>query len=162
MRTVAAVGVLLALAAGPTFPTAAPSLDPALAETWKKFNAAFNRFDPKEVAAFWETDGTLIGPTGLRGNGRAGVESVFASDVDKILRGTTSTMTVQTVRMLGKDLAFLDLEHAIEGARMPDGSTGTMRLHLVVLARRHGKTWQWVDTRPYAFLPTPPGAPPAK
>jgi uncharacterized protein (TIGR02246 family) len=162
MRHVAAVATLLVLAAGPAFPAAAPSLDPALADTWKKFTSAFNRFDAKEVAAFWEEDGTLIGPTGIRGSGRAGVESVFATDVETLLRGTTSTMTVQSVRMLGKDLAFLDLEHAIQGARMPDGTTGTMKLHLVVLARRHGTTWQWVDTRPYAFLPTPPGAPPAR
>jgi len=162
MRFVTAVAALLALATGPTFPAAAPSLDPALAETWKKFNAAFNRFDVKEVAAFWEKDGTLIGPTGIWGSGRAGVENVYATDVEKILRGTTSTMTVQTVRMLGHDLAFLDLEHAVEGARMPDGTTGTMKLHLVVLARRHGKTWQWVDVRPYAFLPPPPGTPPTK
>jgi uncharacterized protein (TIGR02246 family) len=135
-----------------------PTLDPALAEAWEKFGAAFNRQDAKEVAAFWEPDGTLIGPTGNRGIGRPGVEKVFAEDVNQILRGTTSTFTVQTFRMLGRDLAWLDMDHAIQGARLPDGSIGTMNLHIVVLARRQGQEWRWLDTRPYAFLPAPPSA----
>jgi len=140
-----------------TTQAAPPTLEPALADAWKKFSAAFNRLDAKEVAAFWEVDGTLIGPTGNKGIGRAGVEKVYADDVDEILRGTTSTFTVQTVRMLGRDLAWLDMEHDIRGARMPDGSSGTVKLHVVVLARRQGKEWRWLDTRPYAFLRPPRG-----
>ena len=51
----------------PQFP---PSIvEPSLVDTCKRFNAAFNRADVKEVAAFWESDGTLIGPTGNRGIG---------------------------------------------------------------------------------------------
>lgn len=140
-----------------TSKTSQSTLEPSLADAWKKFSAAFNRLDAKEVAAFWEADGTLIGPTGNKGIGRSGVEKVYAADVDNILRGTTSTFTVQTVRMLGRDLAWLDMEHDIIGARMPDGSSGTMKLHVVVLARRQGKEWRWLDTRPYAFLPSPRG-----
>ncbi len=136
----------------------APNLEPSLSETWKAFGAAFNRHDAHEVAAFWEPDGTLIGPTGNWGIGRSGVEKVYGEDVNTFLRGTRSTFEVQTIRMLGRDLAWLDVEHALDGARMPDGSTGTMRLHLVVLARRSGKEWRWLDARPYAFVPPPPSS----
>jgi uncharacterized protein (TIGR02246 family) len=134
-------------------------VEPTLADAWKKFNAAFNRFDPKEVAKFWEEDGTLIGPNGARGVGRQGVEKVYAGNVEAFLRGTTSAFTVETVRMLGNDLALVDVAHELRGARMPDGSLGTMKLHVVVLARRNGMDWLWVDTRPYAFLPPAPVGP---
>jgi hypothetical protein len=96
---------------------------------------------------------TLIGPNGARGVGRQGVEKVYAGNVETFLRGTTSAFTVETVRMLGKDLALVDVAQELRGARMPDGSLGTMKLHVVVLARRNGMDWLWVDTRPYAFLP---------
>jgi hypothetical protein len=43
---------------------APPTLEPTLADTWKTFEAAFNRQDVQEVAGFWEPDGTQIGPTG--------------------------------------------------------------------------------------------------
>jgi uncharacterized protein (TIGR02246 family) len=141
--------------------TTAPSpiVDPGLADAWKRFNEAFNRHDAKEVAAFWEEDGTLIGPTGTRGVGRSGVEKAFAGDAETILRGTTSTFTIEAVRTLGRDLALLDLAHEIRGATLPGGSTGTLNLHVVVLARKHGRDWLWVDTRPYAFLPQAPVPP---
>jgi uncharacterized protein (TIGR02246 family) len=140
-------------------PAPTTTVDPGLAAAWKRFNAAFNRLDAKEVAAFWEEDGTLIGPTGTRGVGRPGIEKVFAGNVETMLRGTTSTFTVETVRTLGGGLALLDVAHDIRGARMPGGGTGTMKLHVVVLARQHGQDWRWVDTRPYAFLPDPAAEP---
>lgn len=130
------------------------SIEPSLSDTCRRFNMAFNRQDVKEVASFWETDGTLIGPTGIRGTGRSGVEKVYAEDVNQFLRGTTSTFTIETVRMLGRDHAMLDMDHVIEGARLPDGSTGTMKLHTVIVARRQGTEWRWLDARPYGFLPS--------
>lgn len=134
------------------------SIEPSLADTCRRFNMAFNRQDVKEVASFWETDGTLIGPTGNRGTSRSGVEKVYADDVNQFLRGTTSTFTIETVRMLGRDHALLDMDHAIEGARLPDGSVGTMKLHTVIVARRQGTEWRWLDARPYGFLPSKPAS----
>jgi uncharacterized protein (TIGR02246 family) len=140
-------------------PLITPStVDPSLADTCKRFNAAFNRADVKEVAAFWDSDGTLIGPTGNRGSGRSGVEKVYGDDLNQFLRGTTSTFTIETVRPIGRDLALLDLDHSIQGARLPDGTSGTMKLHTVILARREGTEWHWLDARPYGFLPSRPAS----
>lgn len=138
-----------------------PKVDPSLAATLKKFNEAFNRQDPKEVSAFWAEDGTLVSPIGIRGNGRAEVASVYGQDLQMILKGTTSTFRIESARMLKGGLALLDLDHEIQNARMPDGTTGTMKLHVVILAQKKGGGWQWLDARPYAFL-KPPSPPPAK
>jgi ketosteroid isomerase-like protein len=133
-------------------------VDPSLATTLKKFTEAFNRFDPKEVSSFWASDGTLISPAGEWGKGRAGVEKVYGHDIALFLKGTTSTFRVEAVRTLKGSHALLDLAHEIQNARLPDGTTGTMKLHNVMLVRKSGKTWEFLDARPYAFLPPPPAA----
>jgi uncharacterized protein (TIGR02246 family) len=128
-------------------------IDPALEDTRKRFNDAFNRFDAREVASFWAEDGTLITPAGEIGRGRLGVERVYRGDVETILDGTTSTFTIVGERRLGPDLALLDLDHEMRGFKMPDGKPGTVKLHVVILAQRQGSAWQWLDARPYAFMP---------
>ncbi len=134
----------------------APKVDPSLEETRKKFNEAFNRFDPKEVASYWTEDGTLINPVGESGMGRDGVAKVYGKDAETILKGSTSTFTIQGARKLGADLAFLDLDHDIQGFKFLDGSSGPMKLHVVILAQKKGKSWKWLDARPYAFIKPPP------
>ncbi len=130
--------------------------EPSLEATCRRFNEAFNRFDTKQVAACWSEDGTLITPTGEVGRGRSGVETAYSHDCDTILAGTRSTFTITSVRRLGDELAFMDLDHELQNFRMPDGSTGTTKLHVVILAKKSGNAWQWLDARPYAYLPPLP------
>jgi uncharacterized protein (TIGR02246 family) len=131
-------------------------IDPSLEAACREFNEVFNRRDAKQVASCWTEDGTLITPSGEVGTGRSGVETAYRHDADTILEGTTSRFEITSVRRLGPDLAFLDLAHELQNARMPDGSTGVMKLHVVMLAKRSGARWQWLDARPYAFVPPPP------
>jgi uncharacterized protein (TIGR02246 family) len=116
----------------------------------------FNRQDPREVSSCWAEDGTLITPTGEIGRGRSGVEVAYRHDCETILKGTRSHFDIKSVRRLGSDLALLDLDHELQNFRMPDGSTGTMKLHVVILASRTGNDWKWLDARPYAFVQKPP------
>ena len=135
-----------------------PKVDPSLADSVKKFNDTFNRFDTKATAAFWAEEGTLLSPAGELGKGRAGVEKVYAHDVEMFLKGTTSTFRIESARMLKGGFALLDMDHEIKNAKMPDGSTGTMKLHTVILAQKKGGGWLWLDARPYAFMKPPPAA----
>jgi uncharacterized protein (TIGR02246 family) len=130
--------------------------EPSLEAACRKFNEVFNRFDAKRVAACWTEDGTLITPTGEVGTGRSGVEAAYRHDCETILAGTTSRFTISSVRRLGNELAVLDLDHELQNCRKPDGTMGVMNLHVVMLARKSGDTWQWLDARPYAYLPQPP------
>ncbi|MEI7704021.1 MAG: nuclear transport factor 2 family protein [Deltaproteobacteria bacterium] len=134
-----------------------PKVDPTLADAVKRFNDTFNRFDAKATAAFWAEEGTLISPAGEVGKGRAAVETVYAHDIEMFLKGTTSTFRIDSARALKGGYALLDMSHEIQNARMPDGSTGTMKLHTLILAQKKGGSWQWLDARPYAFL-RPPAA----
>jgi len=131
-------------------------VEPSLEAACRKFNEAFNRSDAKQVASFWTEDGTLITPSGEVGTGRSGVEAAYRHDSDTILKGTTSRFAIASVRRLGSELAFLDLEHELQNFRMPDGSTGPTKLHVVILAKKSGNSWQWLDARPYMFVARPP------
>ncbi len=132
-----------------------PAVERSLEATLRKFNEAFNRFDAKEVASFWADDGTLINPVGNYGEGRSGAERVFREDAETILEGSTSRFTITRARPIGGDCALLDLDHDVQNFRKQDGSTGPMKLHVVILARKRGEEWQWVDVRPYGFFPRP-------
>ena len=132
-----------------------PMIERSLEANLRKFNEAFNRFDAREVASHWADDGTLLTPVGHFGRGRSGVEKVFREDTETILEGTTSRFTIVGSRPIGGDCALLDLEHELQNCKKPDGTTGTMTLHVVILAQRSGEGWQWLDVRPYGFLPEP-------
>jgi uncharacterized protein (TIGR02246 family) len=127
------------------------TVDPSLQKTLVAFTEAFNRFDAKAVASFFSDDGTLLTPEGRYGRGRAGVEKVFRDDAQKLLAGSTSTFTVKSARPVGNDCLLLDCDHEARGARLPDGTTGTLMVHLVLLAQRRGESWKWLDARPYVF-----------
>ena len=128
------------------------TVDASLQKTLVAFTEAFNRFDAKAVASFFSDDGTLLNPMGNYGRGRAGVEKVFRDDAQKLLAGSTSTFTVKSARPVGNDCLLLDCDHEARGARLPDGTTGTLMVHLVLLAQRRGESWKWLDARPYVFV----------
>lgn len=130
--------------------------EPSLEASKQRFEELFNKFDGKGVAACWAEDGTLISPTGEVGRGRAGVETVYRHDCDTILEGTRSRFTITSARRLGQELAFLDADHELQNCRKPDGTRGTMVVHLVILAKKSGNGWQWLDARPYVYLPKQP------
>jgi uncharacterized protein (TIGR02246 family) len=130
--------------------------DQSLESSLRMFEDAFNKFDTKAVASCWTEDGTLLTPSGEQGRGRSGVETAYRNDVQTILDGTKSRFTITSVRRLNQDLCFLDLDHELQNCRKPDGTRGTMQLHVCILAKKSGNAWQWLDARPYAFLPKPP------
>ena len=84
-----------------------------------------------------------------------GVEKVFQGDAATFLEGSSSTFQITRVRRIGGDLAFLDLDHDVRNCRMPDGSRGDLKIHLVLLARKEGDQWRWLDARPYKFAENP-------
>jgi uncharacterized protein (TIGR02246 family) len=131
------------------------TVDRSFETTIQKFSEAFNRFDAREVASFWAEDGTLLNPVGNYGKGRAEVERVFREDAQTILGGSTTRFTIGSVRPIGSDCLLADLDHELQNFLRPDGSRGPARLHLVLLARREGQGWRWLDARPYRIMERP-------
>jgi uncharacterized protein (TIGR02246 family) len=121
-----------------------------------EFIALFNKGDAKAVSAFWTDDGTLVNPVGQKGTGPAGVEKVISGDLATILKDAKMEMQVTQFRPVGKDAAWVELEHTVTGAKGPDGKVmPTMTLHVPLLMVKKGKNWMIAEARPYAYLPMP-------
>lgn len=121
------------------------------------FFAAFGKGDAKAAAAFWLEDGTLVNPVGVAGKGPAEIEKIIATDLVTILKDTKMEMKVVGFRAAGKDAAWVELEHSVAGAHMPDGKAlPPLTFHVPALLVKKGKTWMIAEARPYAYLPPPP------
>jgi uncharacterized protein (TIGR02246 family) len=130
-----------------------------------EFIELFNKGDAKGMAAFWVEDGSLVNPAGNTGKGPAEIEKVIANDVATILKDSKMEMKVAQFRPVGKDAAWVELEHTATGAHGPDGKPLPMlTFHVPCLMVKKGKNWMIAEARPYAYLPPPPkpGAAPAK
>lgn len=130
-----------------------PKVDPALEAMVQKFSDAFNRFDGKAVAAFHAKDSTLINPMGDVAHGQDGIAKMFDEVVAKRWKGSTSRFTITGSRKIGPKTMWLDLDQEVQNVTMEDGTTGTMKVHVVWLAQNAGGTWKILEVRPYMFLP---------
>jgi uncharacterized protein (TIGR02246 family) len=150
---VSITGAALALVAFVAEAQPKGKVEPSLEAAHKKFTDAFNSFDPKAVAAWFAEDGTLITPVGDVAHGREEIAKLYGENVERMFRGSTSTFTITGVRMAGPGFQWLDVDHEVQNARRPDGTTGPMRMHVVMLAQKKGSDWKWLEVRPYVFVP---------
>jgi len=122
-----------------------------------EFSALFDKGDAKALSAFFADDGTLVNPVGVKGKGPAEIEKIIAADISTILKDTKMALTVVQFRAVGKDAAWVELEHSVNGAKAPDGKPlPPMTFHVPALLVKKGKNWMIAEARPYAYLPPPP------
>ena len=138
----AAFTSLTSLAAASPAVAAASKDEDAVKARVAEFIADFNKGDAKAVSAFWTDDGSLVNPVGQKGTGPAGVEKVIAADLATILKDAKMEMRVVDFRPVGKDAAWVELEHTVTGAKGPDGKVmPTMTFHVPCLMVKKGKNW---------------------
>jgi uncharacterized protein (TIGR02246 family) len=116
-----------------------------------RFAAAWKTNDGAAVGGFFVEDGTLINPFGQRAIGRAAVGEMYRDYFDTMLRGTSTTVDLTSVRAVGDDHVLTDAEQAIHA---PDGSV-VLAVHVTSLLRRDADGWRFVDSRPYAYAAAP-------
>ena len=112
-----------------------------------RFSAAWKSNDGVAVASFFVEEGTLINPFGPRADGRPAITAMYSEYFGGMLRGTSTTITVASVRPVENHHAFVDAEQTVTGS---DGSV-VLVVHLAALMRRDAGDWRFVDARPYAF-----------
>jgi len=110
-------------------------------------------FEVRRVRIKWKTveDGSLINPFGERADGRPAIAAMYTKYFGSILRGSSTTFELATVRAIDADHALADSEQRIYA---PDGNV-VMTVHLAALFRRAGDGWQFVDGRPYMVAAMP-------
>jgi uncharacterized protein (TIGR02246 family) len=155
MRTVVAV-LGLALVVGVALSVgvlAASDDEAAVKKHTADFAAAWNKHDPKAMAALWADDGDLINPWGRVAKGRPEVEKLFADEQTGKgpLRDSTFELKGETVRFPTPDVAVDDWEISVTGAYDPDGAKheGALEFHCTVVLKKAGGAWTNFAVRPY-------------
>jgi uncharacterized protein (TIGR02246 family) len=122
-----------------------------IASAFDRVSAAWKTGDGAAVASLFVEDGSLINPFGERADGRAAIAAMYSEYFGGMLRDTSTSVDLGSVRSVEDDHAFADGEQTIYG---PDGAV-VLVVHIAALLRREGGGWRIVDSRPYAFA-TPP------
>jgi uncharacterized protein (TIGR02246 family) len=123
------------------------------------FSEAWNKHDTVAMTAFWSFDGDLINPAGRMAKGMTQIQKLFQDEHSTVMKQSTYKTNSMPIRFIQPDLALADADTEISGVANPDGTTATIKVHVVTLWRKSGAQWWVVAARAYNYLPPPP--PPA-
>lgn len=132
--------------APPTIGSAAD--EKAIRATADEFVKAFGAGDAKAVGALWATDAEYTDESGQSYHGRAAIEKEYA-DLFKEHRGATMTVTIESIRFLGPDIA---VEKGVAMVKLPSQNADMGSRYTVVHARRDGQ-WIMVQGRDAPYTP---------
>jgi uncharacterized protein (TIGR02246 family) len=134
--------------------------DASIQKRLDEFVAAWNKHDPKALAAVFGPDGDLINPFGRAAKGPAEIEKLFQDEHTGVMKSSTYTLGTTAVRMLDADAAVVDWDGSVDGMVAPDGSAMPPFKHHVtaVLKKQDGQWWIFA----VRAMAAGPGGAPAK
>lgn len=108
----------------------------ALADAW-------NQHDARAFAMAFAEDADFTNVVGQSAHGRDGIEALHAPFFATIFKDSHLVATIRGVRFLTADLAAVDVDCELTGAKAPDGSPRPFRKTLIncVMARQKDGSW---------------------
>src|SRR5262249_2584125 len=94
-------------------------------------------------------DGVQVSPMGQRAAGRAEIEQSIAAALAGPLKGSTHTLTVETIHFVKTDLAVVD------GTGMVSGVGPSIQARVTFVMKKLNGKWLTADSRAYTYLPMP-------
>ena len=129
--------------------------DAAIRKRHDEWCEAWNKHDPKAMAAFWTADGDVINPFGRHAKGTAELEKLFTEEQSGPMAGTTYSGTIESIRYIG-EVAIVDVAGEITGMKSPDGAAApTFKHHVTWIARKVDGKWMAEGARAFAYMPGP-------
>jgi uncharacterized protein (TIGR02246 family) len=115
----------------------------AIAQTWELFKDAWNKHDAHAFAMTFTEDADFTNVMGKHAQGRANVEAFHAPVFAGIFKDSHQTGKIRSIRFLGPDLAAVDVDWEMTGAKSPDGSPRPERKGLLnwVMAKQSDGSW---------------------
>jgi uncharacterized protein (TIGR02246 family) len=115
----------------------------AIAQTVDRFRDAWNTHDVHAFALTFTDDADFTNVAGVHAQGRANIEAFHAPVFAGIFKESHQTDRVRSVRFLKPDLAAVDIDWEMTGAKFPDGKPRPYRKGLLdwVMAKQVDGTW---------------------
>jgi len=130
--------------------------DAAIHRRHDEWAAAWNKHDPKLMAAFFVADGDLINPFGRHARGSAEIEKLFTDEHTGAMAGTTYAGTIENIRYIGKQVAIVDVAGEISGMKGPDGAAAPpFKHHVTWIAEKKAGKWMADGARAFVLVPAP-------
>jgi len=167
--------ILLCLGISPAVLAARPPQNSASAATDKdraaiekavqNYMDVWNGHDVQAVVMTYTEDCDFVNAFGTLYHGRAKMLEIFGPMLSSsgAYSATHQTGTVRTLRFLKPDVAAVDVDWEMTGAKNPDGSVRPTRkgLHSLIMIKQSDGSWLIAIMHVLEFTNTPPLAPPA-
>ncbi len=115
----------------------------AIAQTVDRFRDAWNTHDAHAFALTFTDDADFTNVVGAHAQGRANVEAFHAPVFAGIFKDSHQTGRIRSIRFLKPDLAAVDIDWEMTGAKSPDGKPRPYRRGLLnwVMAKQADGSW---------------------
>jgi uncharacterized protein (TIGR02246 family) len=144
----------------------------AITKAVQNYMDAWNTHDIHAVAMTYAPDCDFVNNFGDVTHGRDGMVKVFTPFMSGPYSDTHQTGTVRSIRFLKPDVAAVDVDWEMTGAKNPDGTVRPTRkgIHSLIMTRQSDGGWLITIMHVHEFTSTPritppgtaPATPPAK
>jgi uncharacterized protein (TIGR02246 family) len=132
------------------------SEDAVIHQRHDEWTSAWNKHDPKVMAAFFVADADLINPFGRHAKGLAEIEKLFTEEHSGPMAGTTYAGNIELIRYLGENHVIVDVDGEIRGMKGPDGAAAQpFKHHVTWIAEKKAGKWVAHGARAFMFVPAP-------
>ena len=145
MKTVLAAILFVSISASMSWaqmPTKMDADSTAIRQCVAAWEDAWNRHDAHATAMQYVEDGDFSSTTGVPSHGWKELEDHYNSIFTTFLKDAHRTDTVKSIRFLTPDIASVDIDWQMTGARTRDGQDAPNRKGLLTwIVTRHGGQW---------------------
>jgi len=133
----------------------------AIEKAVQNYMDQWNRHDVRAVAMTYTEDCDFVNNFGALTHGRAGMEATFGPFMTGVYSETHQTGQVRMIRFLKPDVAAVDVDWEMTGAKNQDGSVRPTRkgLHSLIMMRQSDGSWLIAVMHVHEFTNTPPLTP---
>ena len=135
----------------------------AITKAVQGYMDAWNTHDIHAVGMTYAIDCDFVNNFGDVTHGRDGMEKVFAPFMSGPYSETHQTGTVRSIRFLKPDVAAVDVDWEMTGAKNPDGTVRPTRkgIHSLIMTKQSDGAWLITIMHVHEFTSTPRITPPA-
>jgi len=141
--------------------TATGPVQDTIEKAVQNYMDAWNTHSVHAVALTYTEDCDFVNNFGTLTHGRAGMEATFGPFMTGAYSETRQTGKIRTIRFLKPDVAAVDVDWEMTGAKNPDGSMRPTRkgLHSLIMTKQSDGSWLIAVMHVHEFTNTPPITP---